>query len=176
MSNPLACPKCSYERKSSDQQPITQCPSCGVVFARYRVTQTQVKEAPQDRPQSSQTFTAFGQPIWLVALMCFGVFSVAWAYGTWSSRSQSSSPSTPIHDASAAQFACEGFVRDRLKAPATADFAPFGELRISGKGAGPWTVQGYVDSQNSFSAKLRTRYSCTVQLEGNSASLVNISL
>lgn len=33
--NPLACPVCRYERKSHDAAPLTQCPQCALVFARY---------------------------------------------------------------------------------------------------------------------------------------------
>ena len=36
MTNPLACPSCSYERKATDAAPLTQCPSCHLVFAKYK--------------------------------------------------------------------------------------------------------------------------------------------
>lgn len=38
MANPLACPKCSYERTAKDTGPVTQCPNCQLVFAKYQAT------------------------------------------------------------------------------------------------------------------------------------------
>lgn len=29
------CPKCSYERRATDSGPAYECPSCGVVYAKY---------------------------------------------------------------------------------------------------------------------------------------------
>jgi hypothetical protein len=49
------------------------------------------------------------------------------------------------------------FVKDRLKAPATASFShcPGDAWREKG---GDWEIRGYVDAQNTFGAKLRTSY------------------
>lgn len=77
--------------------------------------------------------------------------------------------SEPTFDAFTAQSSCESFVKRLLKAPSTADFAPHGELQISGSGTGPWTVVGYVDAQNSFGAMLRQNYFCKVHFEGETA-------
>lgn len=50
-------------------------------------------------------------------------------------------------------------VRDRLKAPATADFAEHSENYLGGCS---WNVFGKVDAENSFGAKLRNVF--TVQM------------
>ncbi len=186
MNNPLACPKCAYERKPSDQQPPTQCPNCGLIFARYKVppvgakvvapAQASSRSGNSERSRAAKPFTVLGEPVWLVVLMCSFAFAIAWAYGTWSSGSKSSASSSPIYDASAAQFACQGYVQDRLKAPASAQFAPFRELAISGSGVGPWTVRGYVDAQNSFGANLRSKFSCTVEFVGSQTKLIDVSV
>ena len=64
MANPLACPKCEYERKATDRAPITQCPSCEIVFAKYKrtpetkTTSTPVKstlEYPKTEPPPRRT-------------------------------------------------------------------------------------------------------------------------
>jgi hypothetical protein len=65
-----------------------------------------------------------------------------------------------------ADVMCESFVKDRLRAPATAKFSPFEETTISELGDDRWRVAGYVDSQNGFGALIRDRYSCTVRYEG----------
>lgn len=60
-----------------------------------------------------------------------------------------------------AQWACEGAVEQNLKAPATAEHA--GQ---SVTGSGPWTVVGAVDAENAFGALVRTSYTCTAVLQG----------
>lgn len=47
------------------------------------------------------------------------------------------------------------FVSDRLKAPATAQFSPFGVTVIRMEPDFKWVVKGYVDSQNSFGALIQ---------------------
>jgi hypothetical protein len=58
--------------------------------------------------------------------------------------------------------ACEHFVGDELKAPSTADYAAKSEDDVF-QHATRYTVIGYVDADNSFGAKLRLNYTCTVQ-------------
>lgn len=62
---------------------------------------------------------------------------------------------------------CSEFVRDRLKAPKTADFAEYRDVGTSVIRSGRrFVVDGYVDAENSFGANLRTQYICTVQPVG----------
>ena len=48
-----------------------------------------------------------------------------------------------------------------LKAPASAVFCPVEEMTITNEN-GVYIVQGYVDSQNSYGAMIRTPFKCTV--------------
>lgn len=59
----------------------------------------------------------------------------------------------------------QDFVKQRLKAPASADFPWSGEqgVTISNLGNQEYRVVGFVDAQNSFGAKIRTRYIGIVQ-------------
>jgi hypothetical protein len=82
----------------------------------------------------------------------------------------------PRYDSFNAQTECEKFVSRTLKAPASADFAPYRELAISGQGDGPWKVVGWVDAQNSFGAKIRNTYVCEVQFTGDTVNLVSMSI
>ncbi len=52
-----------------------------------------------------------------------------------------------------------------LKAPATAVFPSFGEMIVNGSD-GHYSVSGFVDSQNSYGASIRSQY--TYNLEKNS--------
>jgi len=54
------------------------------------------------------------------------------------------------------------FVEKRLKAPSTADFSNESEKSVKKINDTTFLVTGYVDSENSFSAKLRNNYSCKI--------------
>ena len=75
---------------------------------------------------------------------------------------------------SAAYYACTDYVRDRLKAPATADFPPYnGGVSRSGD---TYRVNGYVDSENSFGANLRTNFTCSVSYDDGRWELDDIAV
>jgi hypothetical protein len=60
---------------------------------------------------------------------------------------------------------CKQFVKDRLKAPANAEFAEFSNAsltQVATLGGKSFQVKSAVDSQNSFGAKLRLTYLCKV--------------
>ena len=61
-----------------------------------------------------------------------------------------------------ASIVCEDFVKDRLKAPSTADFPSYSDYTITGSGD-DYTVEGYVDAENGFGAMIRTDWTCTVR-------------
>ena len=61
---------------------------------------------------------------------------------------------------------CEARIDKLLKAPATADY----NTDATGSGAGPWTVTGTVDAENSFGANVRADYGCTVTMQGDMAT------
>lgn len=58
------------------------------------------------------------------------------------------------------------FVSDRLKAPATAQFSPFGVTVIRTEPDFKWVVKGYVDSQNSFGGLMRNRFLAEMTYRG----------
>lgn len=75
-----------------------------------------------------------------------------------------SSSTAPEHSAVEAYTACQGFVRDRLKAPSTADFPWVKSSDVTESlGDGRYRVRSYVDAQNSFGAMIRNSYDCTVR-------------
>lgn len=59
----------------------------------------------------------------------------------------------------------QGFVEERLKAPGSADF-PYLDYTAEYKGDSTYVVKSYVDAQNSFGAKLRTRYMVKLRYNG----------
>lgn len=67
-----------------------------------------------------------------------------------------------------AQSACESAVTGILKSPSSADF---GGWQRRENADGTFEISGYVDSQNSFGAMLRARFSCSVDASGNQAKI-----
>lgn len=100
---------------------------------------------------------------WGALLSVAGIFAAAYSLTT---AIQQDGPKPVEFDGFNAQLACEELVRKQLKAPATAQFAPNGDLRVSDDGYGRWTVDGYVDASNSFGAHLRNRYRCSLEFDG----------
>jgi hypothetical protein len=70
-------------------------------------------------------------------------------------------------DAVEAWTMCQGFVEDRLVAPATAeypfDFRPY----VEDLGGGRFVVAAYVDAENEFGAQLRSDFRCDVAYQGD---------
>lgn len=65
---------------------------------------------------------------------------------------------------------CEGFVKKRLKSPGSAEFSGVTDTDIttvSDKKPWQYKVTAYVDSQNSFGAKIRNNYVCTISTKDN---------
>ena len=59
------------------------------------------------------------------------------------------------------------FVKRRLKAPATADFASILSSKIREESCGLWKVRSHVDSKNGFGAMVRTHYVARLRFHGN---------
>lgn len=69
------------------------------------------------------------------------------------------------------------FVNDALKAPATASYPSYDESFVTDLGGGRFKVDAYVDAQNSFGAKIRSRFTCTVSSsDGTHWHLENINI
>lgn len=78
-------------------------------------------------------------------------------------------PSGPGHSAFGAYQACKSLVRDRLKAPSSADFPWVRSSDVTeALGGGRYRVRSYVDAQNSFGGMIRNRYDCTVRYSSGS--------
>lgn len=76
----------------------------------------------------------------------------------------------------AVQSVCEDFVKDRLKAPATAGFPLNSDWTIN-QTADTWTARSHVDAQNSFGAQVRTQFTCTVRhVQGARWRLVSLDM
>ncbi len=77
-----------------------------------------------------------------------------------------------------AYLVCWQFVRDRLKAPATAKFPASNDPAVVARKLdnGAYRVTAYVDSQNGFGALVRTPFVCNVTWQGDSWHLNDLNL
>lgn len=75
-------------------------------------------------------------------------------------------PKSPNQTSPGMAFAqCKSFVEDRLKSPASAEF-PTLDFQAFPRGQDTYAIRSYVDSQNSFGAKIRTDFFCEVKWNG----------
>jgi hypothetical protein len=76
-----------------------------------------------------------------------------------------------------AKHACREAVKVRLRAPSTADFqgTVLGEWTVTGE-KGSYLVTSFVDAQNGFGAKIRTRFVCGVDHPGKRNQKVSVVL
>lgn len=96
------------------------------------------------------------------ALLVLGMFVVLSATLFACSALGSSGGSRPPSDAEAKRV-CQEWVREKLKAPSTAEFSE----TVVTSASGQWSVRGIVDAENTFGAKIRTQWTCEVRLDGD---------
>ena len=78
-------------------------------------------------------------------------------------------------DSIEARVFCKYVVENSLKSPSTAQFSSYGDTTATRSGSA-WVINGYVDSQNSFGAKLRADYRCTASGAGKDLKLDDLSI
>lgn len=90
---------------------------------------------------------------------------IALAVGCGASSGSGSSSDPKVMQDNAYE-ACKHFVGEQLKSPSSASYPNFftntTDLHIISNGGGSYTVNSQVDSDNSFGAKLRSLFTCTV--------------
>lgn len=72
----------------------------------------------------------------------------------------------PEHDPLSAWYCAQEFVKDKLKAPSTAEFESADLKMLKYLGDGRYQLTSYVDAENSFGAKLRYDFVCVVRHAG----------
>ncbi len=178
------CLKCQHVNTEWGGSDAEACPQCGAYYGKVEAAlraredairiateeaitaQTSAAASAAPQTQNAQDSKANSSATGVIALIVGGL----WFF------SGSDSSEGPKIDGVSAQIACENHGRRILKAPTTAEFAPYHELLISGSGNGPYEVIGYVDAQNSFGATLRNRYSCTVEFADGRSRVANFLL
>lgn len=122
---------------------------------------------------------------WIIAIpLAYIVFSCTYNLSTVGDRAaERISNMTPEQKAEAlaevaandAKYACRDIVEATLKAPATATFPYYKDFVSRPNGPNEYVISGYVDSQNSFGAMIRTSFDCNVKKsEGEAWRLLSL--
>jgi len=131
------CKECGKEISSD----ADKCPNCG-------------------KPQKKRN--ALGYFVAIIIIIGF----IGWITSTLE-NTNSTTTQTAIEDLpKLAFYKSQEYMRGYLKGPAGADFPYYDSAsvkRVAGDGKGTmFEVTSYVDSQNSFGAKIRTTYKCSI--------------
>lgn len=71
----MRCPKCSYERKPTDQTPEYECPSCGIIYNKYRppgtaapisTSSSKTKPSAEDSEPQEAVSKKLNTPPWVI--------------------------------------------------------------------------------------------------------------
>lgn len=73
-------------------------------------------------------------------------------------------------------FACQEFIRERLKAPSTAEFGWSHNAQYNRHNATTMTVHSHVDAENALGATLRSDYRCKVTRDENTWKLLDLQM
>ena len=170
------CRDCKRTVQLPEGHRLIICPLCGArqtPATAAPTTRVSKNDLPQNTLKNTKIKWALG------ALVVTGIAGLL--FHLQSRRTDSINPeilaavaATP--DRRLALSHCQDAVRERLKSPASARFAGYGDKTVNVIGDNPWIVGGVVDSQNSFGALLRSRYQCIIKREGSSISLGYINI
>jgi hypothetical protein len=110
--------------------------------------------------------------VWILAIASAAVFCAAWfALPRYEPPLESPASRTDRTNERIALKCMQDFVRDRLKAPSTAEFpgGMFDDVsdHVISDDRGAYRIASYVDAENSFGAMLRTHYSGRIRIEPN---------
>lgn len=160
----MICPKCEWEQADTNEE----CQKCGVIFSKI------LPPSSYERPPSKGwSIFAGGPRILLEKMLVVGIFGIvlyALTASSWESVRQygarTATQATPnayvdwrSKDASLqALLMMQDFVKDQLKAPSTADFKPGYKDSVIHLDGQRYRIVSWVDSQNSFGAKLRNHF------------------
>lgn len=153
----INCPECKKE--ISDQ--AKSCPQCGFEPIDSKTVHTEVKKTKSAADGFKSLAIAFGI-----------IFILFYLVRSCDDEKSNSSNSSYTPNKFLAYTYAEDFVKQKLKSPSTAEFPGTLEKadHITELGNKKYRITSWVDSQNSFGATIRTKFSCVIEFEGNKVS------
>lgn len=103
-----------------------------------------------------------------VVLICLVVFFIIIKAACSSNESTSATVKDPWPDNTIISVIAEGYIKQYLKSPQSADFHPYTQHPnyIRDTADSIFTVYGYFDAKNAFNANLRSTYNCELKFNG----------
>jgi hypothetical protein len=112
-------------------------------------------------------------PTWQkVTLIVMGMVGILVVLGALQSGGEEGLRRGDDDNSAYVKVACREWVKERLKAPSTADFVN----EMVSKVGKHYTVNGAVDAENSFGAQIRTPFVCIATHDGEASTLVGLHL
>ena len=103
----------------------------------------------------------------VISCLVLGAFLIL-AFGSAEEDPEKKAQREEYGDKLGAWVMAQLFVEQRLKSPGTAEYGwQRADECVTDMGEGEYLVQGWVDSQNSFGATVRAKFSLRVQYIGN---------
>lgn len=146
----MICPKCDREQPDG----LEECLKCGAIFSKIQDSITTNHTSPA-KPNPFRLEPIYAVFFLLIMALYAGVYSL----GSLAVSSEPPEVSWREMDASLEAAVMMGtFVKERLKAPSTADFKPGYSDSVTRLEGQRYRVISWVDAQNSFGAKLRNHF------------------
>ena len=168
----IKCPEC--EREISDT--VVSCPHCG-----YRIKEVEfVKSVPVQEKKDIGCVNIF--MIVLIVVVILGIIASMARDSSSSDSESSSSESDYSSTSSSSNFVAynyaERYVKQNLKSPSTAEFPDVFEKseHINPISDNKYQINSWVDSQNSFGAIIRTKFSCVIVFDGDNVRCEDFKL
>ena len=170
----IRCDLCKKDMSTGDIHFVSSGQKfCSVCMAKMKTPSKPVNERSiQRQPLSARD----RQAILLLGVAI--VVAIVIALGFWIHSASSPRPSSrPAQWKSArdiygdefcAWIMAKQFVEDRLKSPGTAEYGWQSQDEcVTDLGGQQYRIEGWVDAQNSFGAKMRSDFTLTIQYQGN---------
>jgi tetratricopeptide (TPR) repeat protein len=157
------CPECGYANSTERRV----CKKCKTPMPGKEPLPTEAKSSANQRLLAGVIITA------LALAVIVGLAAVR------QPRAVETRPSQILNTGSFGSEAysfCKLAIIESLKAPSTAEF-PFSEYIATHNGNDKYTVEGYVDAQNSFGAMIRSDWTCVVLRRGfNNFEILDVAI
>lgn len=165
----IKCPECGKEISNK----AASCPNCGCpIVESGEAQETTEYYHGSSGGKSVSGNGGCGKAVLILLAIIGGLILIGTCSGLSSGKSDSFS-----NTESAAKVWAEHIVKQNLKSPSTAKFCNrLMEMKAESLGGAKWKVTGWVDSQNSFGATVRSDFVVKLELIKDGVRCIDIQI